>query len=206
MLQLACIIPVSSCNTASGLKRKPVTMSFLGVGAPEAVLVGIVALVVFGPKGLAEAAKSVGKTLRSFQPTIKEIAEVTQDLKGTLEKELGLDEIRSAARPPPRPMPTTYEDLPVAEGPEAGIVPARLQAATEELARQADPDIEAKRAMSADMAWGGGAAQQPAQQSTAAAGPRAAAAGKDLASMSVEDLEAELARRRSNATAEKQRT
>jgi len=29
-------------------------MSFLGVGAPEALLVGVVALVVFGPKGLAE--------------------------------------------------------------------------------------------------------------------------------------------------------
>eukprot|EP00955_Chlamydomonas_euryale_P074061 361927-Chlamydomonas_euryale.AAC.13 len=29
-------------------------MSFLGVGAPEALLVGIVALVVFGPKGLAD--------------------------------------------------------------------------------------------------------------------------------------------------------
>jgi len=33
---------------------QPPTMSFLGVGAPEAILVGIVALVVFGPKGLAE--------------------------------------------------------------------------------------------------------------------------------------------------------
>jgi sec-independent protein translocase protein TatA len=29
-------------------------MSFLGVGAPEALLVAVVALVVFGPKGLAE--------------------------------------------------------------------------------------------------------------------------------------------------------
>ena len=29
-------------------------MSFLGVGAPEAVLVAVVALVVFGPKGLAD--------------------------------------------------------------------------------------------------------------------------------------------------------
>jgi hypothetical protein len=28
--------------------------SFLGVGAPEAILVGVVALVVFGPKGLAQ--------------------------------------------------------------------------------------------------------------------------------------------------------
>lgn len=30
------------------------TCAFLGVGAPEAVLVGVVALIVFGPKGLAE--------------------------------------------------------------------------------------------------------------------------------------------------------
>ena len=31
-----------------------VMRSFLGVGAPEALLVAIVALVVFGPKGLAD--------------------------------------------------------------------------------------------------------------------------------------------------------
>lgn len=29
--------------------------SFLGVGAPEAFVIAIVALLVFGPKGLAEA-------------------------------------------------------------------------------------------------------------------------------------------------------
>jgi TatA/E family protein of Tat protein translocase len=45
-----------------------------------------VALVVFGPKGLADAAKSVGQALRAFQPTIREVVEVSQDLKGTLEK------------------------------------------------------------------------------------------------------------------------
>lgn len=74
--------------------------SFLGVGAPEAFVVGVVALIVFGPKGLADVrlrtgssfafrmilcaradaskgsvqvAKSVGKTLKSFQPTIQEL-------------------------------------------------------------------------------------------------------------------------------------
>lgn len=31
-----------------------VRASFFGVGAPEAVLVGLVALVIFGPQGLAE--------------------------------------------------------------------------------------------------------------------------------------------------------
>ena len=38
-----------------------VTASFLGVGAPEAVLVGVVALVVFGPKGLAEVRLGTNK-------------------------------------------------------------------------------------------------------------------------------------------------
>lgn len=60
--------------------------SFFGVGAPEALLVGVVALVVFGPKGLASAAKSLGSTLRSFAPTLREITSVSQELKSTLEQ------------------------------------------------------------------------------------------------------------------------
>ena len=59
--------------------------SFLGVGAPEAILVGVVALVVFGPKGLAQAAKGLGNTLRAFAPTIRELTSVSQELKSTLE-------------------------------------------------------------------------------------------------------------------------
>lgn len=70
-------------------RPQPVARSFLGVGAPEAVLVAIVALVVFGPKGLADAAKSLGQALRAFQPTIREVVEVSQDLRGTLEKVRG---------------------------------------------------------------------------------------------------------------------
>ena len=50
--------------------------SFLGVGAPEAVLVGVTALIVFGPKGLADVVKNAGKALRAFQPAIKELQEV----------------------------------------------------------------------------------------------------------------------------------
>ena len=49
-----------------------------------------------------QAAKSVGQTLRTFQPTIKEVVSVGQELKGSLEKELGLNELRDAARPVPR--------------------------------------------------------------------------------------------------------
>lgn len=35
-----------------------VTFSLFGVGAPEAVLVGVVALVVFGPQGLIDVRPS----------------------------------------------------------------------------------------------------------------------------------------------------
>ena len=41
------------------------TQALFGVGAPEAVLVGVVALVVFGPKGLAEASPHCAATCRS---------------------------------------------------------------------------------------------------------------------------------------------
>lgn len=67
--------------------------SLFGVGAPEALVIGVVALLVFGPKGLAEVARNLGKTLRAFQPTIKELQEVSREFKSTLEREIGLDEI-----------------------------------------------------------------------------------------------------------------
>eukprot|EP00898_Chlorokybus_atmophyticus_P008025 jgi/Chlat1/8223/Chrsp76S07639 len=82
-----------------------VRMSFFGVGAPEALVIGVVALLVFGPKGLAEAARSLGKTLRAFQPAIRELQEVSRDFRGTIEREIGMDEYRQPPTysTPPRP-------------------------------------------------------------------------------------------------------
>ena len=42
----------------------------------------------------AQAARGLGKTLRSFAPTIQELTSVSRDLKNTLDEELGIDEIR----------------------------------------------------------------------------------------------------------------
>merc|ERR1712187_75176 len=64
--------------------------SFFGVGAPEALVIGLVALGVLGPKGLVDATKSVSKTIRSFQPTINEIASLSTDLRTSLQKEIGI--------------------------------------------------------------------------------------------------------------------
>ena len=63
----------------------------LGVGTPEAAVVGVVALTVFGPKGLAEVARNVGRTVRAFQPTIRELQRVSRDFRDTLEQELEPD-------------------------------------------------------------------------------------------------------------------
>uniref|UniRef100_A0A0E0J3M3 Sec-independent protein translocase protein TATB, chloroplastic n=1 Tax=Oryza nivara TaxID=4536 RepID=A0A0E0J3M3_ORYNI len=76
--------------------------SLFGVGAPEALVIGVVALLVFGPKGLAEVARNLGKTLRAFQPTIRELQDVSREFRSTLEREIGLDEVPPSMnyRPP----------------------------------------------------------------------------------------------------------
>lgn len=83
--------------------RNVICASLFGVGAPEALVIGVVALLVFGPKGLAEVARNLGKTLRAFQPTIRELQDVSRDFRSTLEREIGLDEDppSTSYRPPP---------------------------------------------------------------------------------------------------------
>lgn len=90
--------PISLKPLAIGRKRcrkkgMVVRASLFGVGAPEALVIGVVALLVFGPKGLAEVARNLGKTLRAFQPTIRELQDVSREFKSSLEREIGLDEI-----------------------------------------------------------------------------------------------------------------
>ncbi|GMH36413.1 hypothetical protein BSKO_04281 [Bryopsis sp. KO-2023] len=129
-----------------------VTNAIFGVGAPEAILVGVVALVVFGPKGLAEAAKSLGKAVRSFQPTIRELAEVSTDLRSTLEQEIGLEEIRDDFQSLRNPLSTS----PTKSYKDSSVTPL-----AEEKVKAIDPDIETKRAKAAEMAWGGSSGSVP---------------------------------------------
>ncbi|KMZ63310.1 Sec-independent protein translocase protein TATB, chloroplastic [Zostera marina] len=88
-------------------RRMVVHASLFGVGAPEVLVIGVVALLVFGPKGLAEVARSLGKTLRAFQPTIRELQDVSNEFKSTIEREIGIDEIQSSLKNPYTPPPPT---------------------------------------------------------------------------------------------------
>lgn len=175
-----------------------VTAAFFGVGAPEAVLVGVVALVLFGPKGLAQAAKSLGATLRAFAPTIRELTEVSNELKSTLEEEIGLNDIRQefSTSVVKNPVRTAYDDVvPEISKPKSSQTledissevenKENLEASTND--EDSAEDLERMRQESAKLAWGAGTT--PQSQVNVPAG--------SLRDLSIEELEAELKRRQS---------
>ncbi|WP_159783378.1 TatA/E family twin arginine-targeting protein translocase [Sodalinema gerasimenkoae] len=47
-------------------------MNIFGIGLPEAIVILVIALLIFGPKKLPEIGSSLGKAIRSFQDASKE--------------------------------------------------------------------------------------------------------------------------------------
>src|SRR3990172_1510647 len=56
-----------------------------GLGAPELVVILIIAVLIFGPKRLPELGQSVGKAIREFKKS-------TDELKNDVANSTGLDE------------------------------------------------------------------------------------------------------------------
>ena len=142
-----------------------VARSLFGVGAPEALVIGVVSLLVFGPKGLADIAKQLGATLREFQPTIKELQEVSREFQDTLRDEIGLDETAQAIRTPPPPKRSAAVGEPVARAEDEVAVQfdtSALQKVTEDAGEDVestgdvDVDVvtEEMKAAAAAAAWG----------------------------------------------------
>ncbi|XP_027103732.1 sec-independent protein translocase protein TATB, chloroplastic-like isoform X1 [Coffea arabica] len=106
-------------------KRIGVYASLFGVGAPEVLVIGVVALLVFGPKGLAEVARNLGKTLRAFQPTIRELQDVSREFKSTLEREIGLDDIQTSTKSTLSSNPTKTTSSPSSD-PSSEVSPTEI--------------------------------------------------------------------------------
>ena len=77
----------------------------MSVGPLEIVIVLVLALLVFGPKGLPQAGKSLGHAMREFRKATQtartelgfdEAAEGVKDLKSSMSVDLGLTDIKSA--------------------------------------------------------------------------------------------------------------
>lgn len=64
-----------------------------GLGVPELIFILVLALLIFGPKGLPEVGRTIGKGMAEFR-------KASNDLKRTINVELALDE---PAPPPVRP-------------------------------------------------------------------------------------------------------
>lgn len=62
-----------------------------GIGMPELLVILAVALIVIGPKKLPDLARSLGKALGEFR-------RATNDIKQSIEKETGLDDVRNTIR------------------------------------------------------------------------------------------------------------
>lgn len=58
---------------------------FESIGTSELILIGIIALVVFGPRKLPQFARTIGKTMAEFRRT-------TNEFKSTWEKEVDFEE------------------------------------------------------------------------------------------------------------------
>ncbi|MEB3180558.1 MAG: twin-arginine translocase TatA/TatE family subunit [Nostocaceae cyanobacterium] len=52
-----------------------------GLGWPEVVVIGIIALVIFGPKKIPELGGALGKTLRGFKEELKNPSEENTEEK-----------------------------------------------------------------------------------------------------------------------------
>jgi sec-independent protein translocase protein TatA len=50
-----------------------------GLGIPEMVIIGVVAVLVFGPKRIPELGNALGKTLRGFKEEIDKPSESDDD-------------------------------------------------------------------------------------------------------------------------------
>ncbi len=59
-----------------------------GIGAPELVIILVVALVVLGPKRLPELARGLGRTLGEFRRATSGITEELSNARITLEEEV----------------------------------------------------------------------------------------------------------------------
>ena len=90
------------------------------IGVPEMIIIGIIALVIFGPRKLPELGRSLGKSLGEFK-------RASNDLRNTLEDEIRVEKKPDTAAVSPKPNPPTPAPAPAPTAhstePDAGTTP-----------------------------------------------------------------------------------
>jgi sec-independent protein translocase protein TatB len=114
---------------------------FESIGTQELILIGIVAMIFFGPRRIPEMARKLGKLMADFRNT-------TNEFKATWEREVNFEEEERALRTGTLPdvqvaraEDTPKPDEPV-EAPEVRIVDAEEVRARMPIAEENLPDAE----------------------------------------------------------------
>lgn len=63
-------------------------MNFMGMGAPELIVIGLVAFLLFGAKGMKDGVKSVGKVVRDLKGQSNEFKKIVMDAVDDVETEV----------------------------------------------------------------------------------------------------------------------
>jgi len=90
-----------------------------GIGAPELLVIFVVALIVLGPKRLPEVAKALGKAVAEFRRATRDLSEELSNARVMLE-----EEIRQADR---AAQATQSQSLPSAPKEKKEIPPGESQ-------------------------------------------------------------------------------
>lgn len=107
-------------------------MNVFGVGLPEMILIGVVALLVFGPKKLPEIGRTLGKTLKGFQDASREFQSEFQREAEQLQKTVI------------EPMKATLEDKPALSAAAQPIAEPRVETSSGSEADSLNVPIEVK--------------------------------------------------------------
>jgi sec-independent protein translocase protein TatB len=76
-----------------------------GIGAPELLVILVVALIVLGPKRLPEVAKGLGRALAEFRRATGDITEELSNAQIMLEEEIRQAERTARTSQPQSPLP-----------------------------------------------------------------------------------------------------
>ncbi len=63
-------------------------MNFMGMGVPELIVIGLVAFLLFGAKGMQDGVKSVGKVVRDLKGQSNEFKKMVMDAVDEVETEV----------------------------------------------------------------------------------------------------------------------
>jgi Tat protein translocase TatB subunit len=105
-------------------------MNFFNIGAPELLLIFIIALIVFGPRRLPELAKNLGKIMNDLRKMSQEFTtQMAQELNAPVEE---LKDIKQEIEAPVKELAKITQDI-NASVKQPGQIEQQMEAPAEEL-------------------------------------------------------------------------